>query len=238
MTKDSKSYVIYGISKGLGKTITLNLPDKSDFVYSISRSRPDYLNHNDKIKWIPADLSDSLAATRMIRESIGKAKIDYLIYNIGIWEKEAFTNDYSFADCTVEEITSIIQTNVTSCILSIQSLLENLKKSENAKVIIIGSTWGLENHNGKEVAFSASKFALRSVVHSLRENLREHFIGVSILNLGYLDTENFENNSTTKENEHLIPVSDVIQAIRFITSSSKYSCIKEINMPAMMDRNV
>lgn len=91
-----------------------------------------------------------------------------------------------------------------------------------------------------EVAFSASKFALRGIVHSLRENLREYFIGVSILNLGYLDTDLPEDHiaSVPEDKQHLIPVSDVIRAIRFITSCSKFSCVKEIDMPAMMDGNV
>ncbi len=234
----NKSYLIYGISKGLGKALALHLPDASDSLFGISRSKPEYLDESPNIQWIQADLAAPLKASKLVKASIGDTKVDYLIYNVGIWEKAAFTEDYSFADSAPEEINALIQTNVTACILSIQALLENLKQSDNAKIILIGSTWGLENHQGKEVAFSASKFALRGIVHSLRENLRAHFIGVSILNLGYLDTENPEYEKAKPANEHLIPIPDVVQAIRFITSSSKYSCIKEIHMPAMLDGNV
>lgn len=236
----NKTYLIYGISKGLGKALTLHLPDSSDQVFGISRSQPDYLHARENLHWIPADLSDPLKASSLVKERIGEARVDYLIYNVGIWEEAAFTDEYSFAASNPEEIISIIQTNVASCILSVQSMLENLRKSENAKVILIGSTWGLENHKGKEVAFSASKFALRGVVHSLRENLRDDFIGVSILNLGYLDTDLPKDKNATipEEKQHLVPVCDVIRAIRFILTSSKYCCIKEISMPAMLDENV
>ncbi|WP_197083948.1 MULTISPECIES: hypothetical protein [Sphingobacterium] len=35
-----------------------------------------------------------------------------------------------------------------------------------------------------------------------------------------------------------IPLQDVIQALRFIISTSAASCVKEINMPAMCDFNL
>jgi len=126
--------------------------------------------------------------------------------------------------------------------LAIQNCIENLKKSTNAKIILIGSTWGLDNHNGKEIAFSATKFALRGIVHSLRENMREYGIGVSIVNLGYLATDfDYEDGIEKiiqKSNGELIPLQDVVEAVRFIVSTSNASCVKEINMPAMKDINL
>ncbi|MFE8306037.1 SDR family NAD(P)-dependent oxidoreductase, partial [Acinetobacter baumannii] len=131
---------------------------------------------------------------------------------------------------------------IQSCILAIQSLLENLRLSANAKIILIGSTWGLDNHSGKEVVFSATKFALRGIVHALRETLRKDQIGISVLNLGYLATE-FDISTPIDEvilqsDAQLIPLQDVVLAIQFILSTSKASCVKEIDMPAMADLNL
>jgi len=47
-----------------------------------------------------------------------------------------------------------------------------------------------------------------------------------------------EDATVPEEKQHLIPAWDVIRAIRFTLTSSKYSCIKEIHMPAMLDENV
>lgn len=238
----AKTYLIFGVSKGLGKVITLNLPDKNNIVFGISRSMPDYLDSKPNFRWISTDLSNPIEATKTIKKNVGSHKIDFLIYNVGIWESDAFSDNYRFENNVQEEIVNIINTNITSCILSIQSLIENLKLSENPKVILIGSTWGLENHNGKEVTFSASKFALRGIGHALRENFRQNKIGISVLNLGYLATE-FDNNESIEEvlkqtNGQLIPMQDVLQALKFILSTSNASCVKEINMPAMNDENV
>lgn len=242
MTSTRNTFLIFGISKGLGKAIALSLPSNDDIVFGVSRTQPEFLDSKPNIHWISADLSSPMEATQSIKKRIGTRKIDYFIYNVGIWESNGFTDNYSFDTVSPDEIVRIVQTNLTSCILSIQVFIENLQLSRNPKVVFIGSTWGLENHQGKEVAFSATKFGLRGAIHALRTNLRHCQIGVSILNLGYLATE-FDISTPTQEvlattNGQLIPLADVINALKFIMSTSNASCVKEINMPAMQDPNI
>ncbi|MDR2223221.1 MAG: SDR family oxidoreductase [Flavobacteriaceae bacterium] len=236
------TYLIIGTSKGLGQAISHAIPTTEDKVYGVSRSNNTAKDQPANFQWIGADLSDPTSAVKQITEQIGSQPLDYLIYNVGIWEHNAFSDTYSFDQNTQQEILTMINTNIASCILLIQSLLDNLKQSKNAKIILIGSTWGLDNHKGKEVTFSATKFALRGMVHALRENLRDDKIGVSILNLGYLATEYGYQDTVeqiiTQSNGELIPLQDVLQAIRFIQSTSTATCVKEINMPAMMDTNM
>ena len=177
-----------------------------------------------------------------VKKAVKDEKIDVLIYNVGIWENNAFTENYNFEEVSSAELNTILNTNINTCIQSLQSLIENLKLSDNAKVILIGSTWDVDNHNGKELVFSATKYALRGIAQSLREILRNDLIGVSVLNLGYLATE-YEADVPTatvlaETNHALIPLSDVILAIKFIISTSNASCVKEILMPAMKDENI
>ena len=239
MSNLSKNFLIYGVSKGLGKAIIQSIPESHDVIYGISRSIPISMAN---LNWIEADLSSSETSVHQIKKIINDNKIDVLIYNVGIWETNAFTDEYDFEKISPLEINQMISTNITTCIQSLQALLKNLRASNNAKVILIGSTWGVENHNGKELIFSATKFALRGVAESLREILRNDLIGVSILNLGYLATEYEIDTSiekVLKETDYsLIPLADVIQAIKFIMSTSKGACVKEILMPAMKDINV
>ncbi|MGE8644633.1 SDR family oxidoreductase [Acinetobacter vivianii] len=239
MSHSKKTFLIYGVSKGLGKAIVKTVPKPTDTIYGVSRTQPKEIPN---LSWICTDLSNPKQAVSDVKTVIGQQKIDVLIYNVGIWEQQAFSKDYNFENVSAAEIYQIINTNITTCILSIQSLIENLKLSDNTKIILIGSTWGVDNHNGKELVFSTTKFALRGIVQSLREILREHLIGVSVLNLGYLASE-YESDKSTQaileETKYsLIPLSDVIQAIHFIISTSKAACIKEILMPAMLDKNI
>lgn len=234
-----KTYLIFGISKGLGKKIVQELTGKQDRVFGISRSRPGYLDTYEHVSWIAADLSDPVQSVAAVRQNIGMRPVDYFIYNVGSWESNAFTDDYDFEQVPQEEIIAMIHSNVTACILSVQSVLQNLKLSGNAKVILIGSTWGLDHHKGKEVVFSATKFALRGMAHALRESLREHRIGVSVLNLGYLANDSdLLQDVATEQDRNLIPLDDVLLALKFIMATSGASCVKEIHMPAMSDTNV
>lgn len=239
MNTSSRNFLIYGVSKGLGKAIIQSIPESNDVVYGVSRSTPIKMPN---LNWIEADLSSSEASVHKIKDAINNNKIDVLIYNVGIWETDAFTENYDFEKISSLEINQMISININTCIQSLQALIKNLKASNNAKVILIGSTWGVENHNGKELIFSATKFALRGIAESLREILRNDLIGVSILNLGYLATEyeiDVPVDQILKETDHsLIPLKDVIQAIKFIISTSNGTCVKEILMPAMKDTNV
>jgi short-subunit dehydrogenase len=236
-----KTYLIFGVSKGLGKALARTVPDARDIVYGISRSKPDYLENHKNVEWIAADLSNPSRSSEELKRQLGQNTIDYLIYNVGIWEHNGFSKDYDFEDNSKDEILNLVNTNISSCILAVQAFIENLKKSANAKIILIGSTWALDNHNGKEVTFSATKFALRGITHALRENLRDYNIGVSILNIGTLATK-----SELKEiGENIIekscggiPLEDVVQAVKFILSASNATCVKEIIMPAMKDNNI
>jgi 3-oxoacyl-[acyl-carrier protein] reductase len=106
---------------------------------------------------------------------------------------------------------------------------------------LIGSTLGLQNHNKQAVVFSSAKFALRGVVHSLRTHLKHDNIGITALNLGDLATDHpdeAEEVILSRFNHSLIPLSDVIKALKFIISTTNGSCIKEIDMPSMKDNDI
>ena len=236
----ARNFLIYGASKGLGKAIIESIPSEQDISFAVARNSSETRNKN--IKWILADLSKTIESVTQVTENIQDEAIDCLIYNVGIWESTAFSDEYDFEAMSQQEILNIVQVNISACLLHIQALLPNLKKANQAKIILIGSTWGLENHNGYEVVFSASKYALRGIAQSLRENLRNDKIGVSVLNLGYLATEypiEVPAETVIAETEGtLIPLQDVMSAIQFILSTSNATCVKEIDMPAMLDTNV
>ena len=99
----------------------------------------------------------------------------------------------------------------------------------------MGALSGLDNFPAREVANSASKFGLRGVVHSLREELRKDRIAVTIINPGNLATpEVLDDLKQAGEPEtNAIPLSDLLSILDCILSLSRSTCIKEIQLPAM-----
>ena len=233
--------MVVGASKGLGKAFMEGLGDSGDHLVGVSRSRPAALQERDGIAldWIEADLGNPLAGVRQIDEHLGDRGLDTLIYNLGIWEDRAFDERYDFLADDEDQLQAIVSCNVTAPILLIKRLLPRLLRSEKPRIILTGSTSGLPQSGRPEVTFGASKFALRGMADALREGYREQRLGVTCLNLGYLNTDDPLGTPRAEAEQHgggeLIPVHDVVQVVRMALSLSAASFVKEITLPAILD---
>ncbi|MFJ7950655.1 SDR family NAD(P)-dependent oxidoreductase [Lysinibacillus sp. NPDC096418] len=237
-----KKYIVFGASKGLGDAFVKGLPNAGDQVWIVSRSRPNSLDLNDGVQriWLEADLSQQ-NNRYIITEALQNERIDVLIYNVGVWEKEGFEDHYDFELDEPEEIASIININLTSTITFIQALLPNIRRSESGKIILIGSTAGLDHTNNSQVSFVTSKFGLRGITNALREHVRKDKIAVTCINPGELAAEiPFEEGAEKAISEYngtRIPVQDIVSLVKCVVSLSNVACVKEINVPAITDLN-
>jgi 3-oxoacyl-[acyl-carrier protein] reductase len=171
-----------------------------------------------------------------VANAIGGDRLDALLYMGGTWETHAFTSQYRFEDCSDADIAQVIAVNLVAPIRLVKALLPALRRSDNPKIIFMGALSGRDNFSGREVANSASKFGLRGVVHSLREELRCQQIGVTVINPGNVGTPEVladlaANNLSGGE---AIPLTDLLKIIDCILSLSRATCIKEIDVPAML----
>lgn len=233
--------LIIGASRGLGHALAEGLNHTGRHFYLLSRTMPIVIQNNREISatWIKADLTDT-GFIKALQGEVKDTEIDLMIYNAGIWEDRAFSSAYDFSLDSPEEIMRIITVNLTSAILSVQAVLPNLKKAKTSKVILIGSTSGMENNQSREVAYQASKFGLRGLNNALRENFRGTNISSSILNLGDLAVP-VSGDKETDQSKTLysgIPMQDVVEMIECIVGLSYSTLLKEVDMPCKKDRNV
>lgn len=232
--------LIVGASKGLGKAFVEGLACDGDTVIGISRNRPTelQLKSDAKVDWISVDMSNSIQASKIIDEQAPN-ELDVIIYNLGIWEKEAFGSSYHFLKSSDEEIVNLIDTNITSTILLLKRLIPRLLKSKRPQIILTGSTSGLPQSGGPEVAFGASKFALRGIANALREGFREEKLAVTCLQIGDLNTEDSISEpidiACQRGNGSLIPLHDVVAITRALLKISNSSYVNEITLPAILD---
>ena len=173
--------------------------------------------------------------TSRIASSVGEA-LDVLVYNTGIWEPEAFSRRYNPETVSDDTTREIIAVNLTGAITVCTALLPALRRSNNPKIILIGSVNGLEHTGMREVAYNASKFGLRGVAHALRENLRSDGVGVTCINPGSIDTDALEPEQASRTD--LIPAFDLVRLVRCICDLSNATCVKEVDVPAMQDTMV
>ena len=232
--------LIVGASKGLGKAFVEGLVGDDDTVIGISRFKPKDLQLQTaaKVEWISVDMSDSIQAAKII-EKQAPTELDVIIYNLGIWEEEAFSNSYQFLNSSDDEIVNLIGINITSAILLLKRLIPRLLKSRRPQIVLTGSTSGLPQSGGPEVAFGASKFALRGIANALREGFREEKLAVTCLQIGDLNTEDGISEpvdiACQRGDGHLIPLHDVVDITRALLKISNSSYVNEITLPAILD---
>lgn len=232
--------IIFGASKGLGAAFAAGLPEKNDTVWLVSRSEPAIVNSTTNVsyKWIQADLSQADCAAK-IAAAVGDEPLDLLLYNAGIWESTAFTDKYDFETNDLLENHRVLTVNLTAAIDCIQKLLPNVRRAREGKIIVIGSTSGVDNVGAPEVAYTASKYGVRGMVHSLREILREDWIPVTCINPGTIATEiKLEEEAErlkTYDGRWGLPVGDLVQIVATLMKLSRFSCVKEITIPATND---
>jgi NAD(P)-dependent dehydrogenase (short-subunit alcohol dehydrogenase family) len=224
-----KTILVAGASRGIGLAVAEHLVSQTNRLITVSRTPTPIGN------WIQADLSE-LSGVETVAKAIGDNCLDALLYMGGTWETHAFTSQYSFEKCADADIAQVIAVNLVAPIRLVKALLPALRKSGNPKIIFMGALSGRDNFPGREVANSASKFGLRGVVHSLREELRSQQIGVTVINPGNVATPEVladlaANNLLGGE---AIPLTDLLKIIDCVLSLSRATCIKEIDVPAML----
>jgi short-subunit dehydrogenase len=232
--------LIVGASKGLGRAFVEGLAGDEDTVIGVSRNRPEdlALQSKAKVDWVCVDMSNAIHASNLVEQQ-APTELDVIIYNLGIWEEEAFSSSYNFLDSSDEETVNLINVNVTSAIVLLKRLIPRLLKSSRPQIVLTGSTSGLPQSAGPEVAFGASKFALRGIANALREGFREEKLAVTCLQLGDLNTEDrlSERIDTAcqRGNGTLIPVHDVVDITRTLLKMSNSAYVNEITLPAILD---
>lgn len=233
--------LVVGASKGLGKALIEGLGEAGDTLVGVSRTRPEGIatQAGVKLSWVEANLADPANAAHAIAQAVAQDGLDTLVYNLGIWEELAFDPAYDFLGDSDAQVQAIVSCNITATLLLIKHLLPTLLRSATPRIILTGSTSGLPQSGRPEVAFGASKFALRGIADALREGYREQRLAVTCLNLGYLNTE--DPLSTPRDvaeqrgEGQLIPVHDVVQVVRMALSLSSASYVRELTLPAILD---
>ncbi len=232
--------MVVGASKGLGRAFVEGLGQDASLIVGVARRAPPDITvpPGCELRWIAADLSRPEAAVQQIAAQAPDA-LDAILYNLGVWEEHAFSEDYDFLTDSPAEIARIVDINVTATILLLQRLIPRVLGARKPQVILTGSTSALAGSGRPEVTFGASKHALRGIADALRESFRERRLAVTCLQLGYLNTQDGlgvpRDAASLRGAGGLIPVHDVVAMTRALLTLSDASFVREIVMPALMD---
>lgn len=221
-----KTLLITGASRGIGRSITEKLIQEGHKVIAVARTITEETFSHPHVTPIALDLSqlDALPeAFNRIQEN--HPEIEGLICNAG---RGLFGN---LEELSNADIKNLMELNVLSQVYLIKAFLPAFKQKRRGHIVILGSHSGIQG-KPKATIYCASKFALRGLAQSLREELREDGIGVTILNPGMIKTGFFDELAFRPGDapEHYILPTDIAEIVSLVLQMRPETVIDEITL--------
>lgn len=218
--------LVTGSSKGIGAAVTEGLLVQDYTVTGIARTHPDNLLQQEGFIAETIDLADLDVLPqrfRQLKKSIGT--VDVIVCNAGYGQFGAL-EEFSAA-----QIRQLIDVNLTSHLLLLREFVPVMKRQRHGHIIFIGSESALQGAR-KGTVYAASKFALRGLAQSLRDEcsaagLQVTIINPGMVNSGFFDELSFRPNAA--EDCHL-EAGDVATAVLNTLQYRNGVNIDEINL--------
>ena len=220
MIMKDKVILVTGANRGIGLNIIKRLDSDGYTVIGTSRT-DDGANiisqeiKNSNGKGLKMDVTDQ----ESINSAIKKIQDEYgtlygLVNNAGI------TNDNLLMRMTEEQWLSVIETNLTSIYRVTKSIIKNMMKARNGRIVNIGSIVGMMGNSGQS-NYSASKSGLLGFTKSLARELSSRNINVNSISPGFIDTD----MTKTLSNEQIDNLTKNIPLGRIAESSEVSSVV-------------
>jgi short-subunit dehydrogenase len=164
---------------------------------------------------LPFDVSETCAA---ITEDY---EIEALINNAGVTSFKPFEMN------SVEEIDSILNTNLFGAIYTAKSVLPGMIKGNGGKIINISSAITEKVFTNSSV-YSASKSGLLAFMNVLREEVRKYNIRVINITPGATDTEIWRSEIREKFSERMMKPAEIAEMVYFAYSLNGNAVVENI----------
>lgn len=223
---ENKSYLITGVTSGIGKEICTSLLKQGAKVIGLGRdsSKIKTILNNNLFTFKSFDLT-SISKIESLFESIflSTNKLDGLVHCAGK-EETIPLNIYK-----PEKIKSIFEINVFSGIELLRVFSKKKYSNENSSIVFFSSVMGELGQSGK-IGYCASKAAILGVVNSSSLELAKRKIRVNAISPGIVKTPmtqklfNNLNENNIKEIEKMHPlgfgnVNDIYPTVLFLLSN-------------------
>ncbi|MES9961299.1 MAG: SDR family oxidoreductase [Sedimenticola sp.] len=221
-----RTVLVTGASRGIGRAICEKLLSEGCRVIGVSRTVTPDDTHSELFTPLPLDLSDLDTLPQRLKEACRQHPgIDAVICNAG------FGRFGSIEEFSAGQIQELVDLNLTSQILIAREFIPALKKAGGGDFILMGSEAALSGGK-KGAVYSATKFALRGLAQSLREECAASGVRVGIINPGMVQSSFFDALDFAPgdgEENHLKP-EDVAEAAWLMLSARPGAAIDEINL--------
>ncbi|MBJ7222054.1 MULTISPECIES: SDR family oxidoreductase [unclassified Brenneria] len=227
----SKSVVITGAARGIGKAVTEYFIQQGEYdVIAIIRRHDrieqlmtewQNINPSCRIDIKAADFSDRHAVEKVCRALSQKKNIAVLINNAGIFYSGTVDIDY-------QRLLDLTTVNFLSPFLITHTVVNLMRENKQGYIFNIASNSARRPIPGIG-AYSASKHALLGFSESLMLDLLPYNIKVSNINPAFVDTDMTRGFPGVTANDK-IQTDDIVRCISFLLSLSAGAIVPNIDV--------
>jgi NAD(P)-dependent dehydrogenase (short-subunit alcohol dehydrogenase family) len=181
--------VVTGASSGIGQAIATTLHEAGWRVIGTSRSEQPA---SQGYEMRTLDVTDQGSIEQFIRAATAEAPIAALVNNAGVIQ----LGHFEVAD--PQQCEQALQTNLHGPMRMMHAVGRHMLEQGSGRIINIGSLAGRIPVPGQSV-YTASKFGLRGLSHSLYHEWRPHGVEVTLLEVGFVATPLHEHGPEPAE---------------------------------------
>jgi NADP-dependent 3-hydroxy acid dehydrogenase YdfG len=219
---ESNVLLITGASSGIGAATARHASEAGWKVVLAARSADKLerlaseLGGEEAAAVVPCDVTswdDQQAAVAAALERFGR--LDASFANAGFGAARGFLEE------SVEHWKAMIDTNVYGCALSIRAALAHFREHGAGHMLLTGSVAGRRALPGS--LYSATKWAVTAMGESLRAEVADSPIRVTLVEPGMVDTPFFDNRPTGA-----LEPDDIARAVLFALSQPPHVDVNEV----------
>lgn len=189
MNLQGKTALITGAANGIGKATATALAKRGCHLIltdinaqGLSATQETLQAHGVTINTYHLDVADEESIMALAQQlQTEHKKLDLLVNNAGV----ALTG--TFEQVSREEFNWLFTINFWGVVWMCRAFLPLLRQSDDARIVNISSVFGMFGFPG-QVAYCASKFGVRGFSESLRMELEDSHIGVTVVHPGGIAT--------------------------------------------------
>lgn len=219
---------IIGSSRGIGRAATIEMARDGHNLLLVGRTKSELERLREELpgnaQIFVADITDEDDTWKLATYIESQFPIDGIVLNAAAFPDPETSR--SVLKPSAEELHRMIDANVIAHYRLVQKIFAILRKSENGKIVIIGSTSGVRRDNGG--IYGISKWALRSFAYNLRDEAKEYGIGVSLINPGGTFTETRKKSSD--DDTRLLESKDLGILIAAVFRLSSQAVIEQLDV--------
>jgi len=226
-----KVAMVTGASRGIGRSVAIALAKEGAIVVAAAR---DSEMLNETCRAIEEAGGQALASTvelsnensiRKLMETVAEkyGRLDVLINNAGI------TLSSVLEETTTDDWDRLMAVNARGAFILCREAVGLLRQALPGVIVNISSVVGVKGY-AKQIAYTASKHAMRGMSIAMAEELKESDVRVHVICPGGVDTEMVSRVRPDINKDELIQPEEIAELVLYLVSHTGNAVVDEIRV--------